>query len=198
MTTTPTSPAASQQAAVDAALLILERMGLSPDDLTVAGIVGYAARSSRIRGSNASTDEPAGLRSYFGGPSLASAGRTVFLETPSARAIALIGIPSALCSLRISAPSSTVSTSLPRHTPPSQKIPQRGCSAGVDVRASPMPGCPAVAPGGRGSAALVFPFLIIVAVGTGRTDGSVCRRVTAAAISPAQAIVRPAVAAGPQ
>jgi len=36
MTITPTSPAASQQAAVDAALLILERMGLSPDDLTAA------------------------------------------------------------------------------------------------------------------------------------------------------------------
>ena len=34
MTITPTSPDASQQAAVDAALLILERMGLSPDDLT--------------------------------------------------------------------------------------------------------------------------------------------------------------------
>jgi integrase/recombinase XerC len=34
--TTPTSLAVSQQAAVDAALLILERMGLSPDDLTVA------------------------------------------------------------------------------------------------------------------------------------------------------------------
>jgi integrase/recombinase XerC len=34
MTATPTSPAASQQASVDAALLILERMGLSPDDLT--------------------------------------------------------------------------------------------------------------------------------------------------------------------
>ena len=34
MTTTQPSPAASQQAAVDAALLILERMGLSPDDLT--------------------------------------------------------------------------------------------------------------------------------------------------------------------
>ena len=33
MTITPASPAASQQAAVDAALLILERMGLSPDDL---------------------------------------------------------------------------------------------------------------------------------------------------------------------
>jgi hypothetical protein len=36
VTTTPASPAASQQAAVDAALLILERMGLSPDDLTAA------------------------------------------------------------------------------------------------------------------------------------------------------------------
>ena len=36
MTTTQTSPAASQQAGVDAALLILERMGLSPDDLTSA------------------------------------------------------------------------------------------------------------------------------------------------------------------
>ena len=35
MTTVPTSPAASQQAAVDAALQILERMGMSPDDLTV-------------------------------------------------------------------------------------------------------------------------------------------------------------------
>jgi hypothetical protein len=35
MTMSPTNgPAASQQAAVDAALLILERMGLSPDDLT--------------------------------------------------------------------------------------------------------------------------------------------------------------------
>jgi integrase/recombinase XerC len=34
MTTSPTPIAASQQAAVDAALLILERMGLSPDDLT--------------------------------------------------------------------------------------------------------------------------------------------------------------------
>jgi hypothetical protein len=36
MTATPASPAASQQATVDAALLILERMGLSPDDLTAA------------------------------------------------------------------------------------------------------------------------------------------------------------------
>ena len=36
MTTTPTSPAASQQAAVDAALLVLKSMGLSPADLTAA------------------------------------------------------------------------------------------------------------------------------------------------------------------
>jgi integrase len=36
MTATPSSPAASQQAAVDAALLILERMGLSPADLATA------------------------------------------------------------------------------------------------------------------------------------------------------------------
>jgi hypothetical protein len=34
--TTPNHPAGSQQAAVDAALLILERMGLSPGDLTTA------------------------------------------------------------------------------------------------------------------------------------------------------------------
>jgi len=34
VTTTPTSPAASQQAAVDAALLVLKSMGLSPADLT--------------------------------------------------------------------------------------------------------------------------------------------------------------------
>ena len=38
MTATSVSPAVSQQTAVDAALLILERMGLSPDDLTAAAI----------------------------------------------------------------------------------------------------------------------------------------------------------------
>lgn len=36
MTTTPAAPAASHQAAVEAALLLLERMGLSVDDLTAA------------------------------------------------------------------------------------------------------------------------------------------------------------------
>ena len=34
--TSPNSPAASQQAAVDAALVVLKSMGLSPDDLTAA------------------------------------------------------------------------------------------------------------------------------------------------------------------
>jgi hypothetical protein len=37
VTTTPTFPAASQQAAVDAALLVLKSMGLSLDDLLSAG-----------------------------------------------------------------------------------------------------------------------------------------------------------------
>jgi hypothetical protein len=78
--------------------------------ITVAGIAGYTFSSSRILGSAASTIDPAGLRSYFGGPSLAIAARTVFLEIPSTRAITLIGIPSARCSLRISAQSSTEST----------------------------------------------------------------------------------------
>ena len=78
--------------------------------ITVAGIVGYAFSSSRIRGSAASTIDPAGLRSYFGGRSLAIAARTVFREIPIIRAIALTGTCSARCSLRISAQSSTEST----------------------------------------------------------------------------------------
>ena len=38
MTVTPASAAASQQAAVDAALLVLKSMGLSLDDLLSAGV----------------------------------------------------------------------------------------------------------------------------------------------------------------
>ena len=78
--------------------------------ITVAGIVGYAFSSSRIRGSTASTTDPFRGRSYLGGRSLAIAARTVFLETPITRAITLIGICSARCSRRISAQSSTEST----------------------------------------------------------------------------------------
>jgi hypothetical protein len=49
-------------------------------------------------------------RSYFGGRSEFSAARTVFRATPSRREISLMGTPSARCSRRISAQSSTFST----------------------------------------------------------------------------------------
>src|SRR5215217_7273831 len=86
--------------------------------ITVAGIVGTALNNSRIRGSNPSTRDPAGVRSYLGGPSLANAAFTVFREQPITRAISEIETPSERRSLRISAQSSTISTrSLPRSTP---------------------------------------------------------------------------------
>src|SRR5215208_3402302 len=86
--------------------------------ITVAGIVGTALNNSRIRGSNPSTRDPAGVRSYLGGPSLANAAFTVFREQPTTRAISEIETPSERRSLRISAQSSTISTrSLPRSTP---------------------------------------------------------------------------------
>jgi hypothetical protein len=58
--------------------------------ITVAGIVGAACSSSRIRGSNPSTTDPAGARSYRGGLSLRSAAFTVFLEIPNTRPISEI------------------------------------------------------------------------------------------------------------
>jgi hypothetical protein len=86
--------------------------------ITVAGIVGTALNNSRIRGSNPSTRDPAGARSYLGGPSLANAAFTVFREQPITRAISEIETPSERRSLRISAQSSTISTrSLPGSTP---------------------------------------------------------------------------------
>jgi RimJ/RimL family protein N-acetyltransferase len=78
--------------------------------ITVAGIVGTSANNSRIRGSNTSTADPAGERTYLGGPSDPMADLTVFLEIPNRRAIALIAIPSARCNRRISAQSSTLNT----------------------------------------------------------------------------------------
>src|SRR3954467_306213 len=78
--------------------------------ITVAGIVGTAINNSRIRGSTASTIDPAGARAYRGGPSDANAARTVFFETPNTLAITLIGIRSARCNRRISAQSSTDNT----------------------------------------------------------------------------------------
>jgi hypothetical protein len=78
--------------------------------ITVAGIVGNALSNSRIRGSYPFTSEPIGFRRYLGGPSLANAALTVFLETPITRAISANGIRSARRSRRISAQSSTLST----------------------------------------------------------------------------------------
>src|SRR5215218_2817668 len=86
--------------------------------ITVAGIVGTALNNSRIRGSNPSTRDPAGVRSYLGGPSLANAAFTVFREQPITLAISEIDTPSERRSRRISAQSSTISTrSLPGSTP---------------------------------------------------------------------------------
>jgi hypothetical protein len=86
--------------------------------ITVAGIVGTAFNNSRIRGSNPSTRDPAGARSYLGGPSLANAAFTVFREQPTTRAISEIETPSDRRNLRISAQSPTISTrSLPGSTP---------------------------------------------------------------------------------
>jgi len=90
--------------------------------MTVAGIVGQACSSSLIRGSTASTIEADSVRSYFGGPSLRSAARTVFLLIPITRAIVLIGMPSARCSRRTSAQFSTESTcSLPARLEPGSR-----------------------------------------------------------------------------
>jgi hypothetical protein len=78
--------------------------------ITVAGMSGHCASNSRIRGSAASAIDPFGGRTYLGGPSAASARRTVFRPIPSLRAIARTGIPSARCSRRISAQFSTLIT----------------------------------------------------------------------------------------
>jgi hypothetical protein len=72
--------------------------------ITVEGICGYDASSSRIRGSNASATDPFGGRWYLGGPSLASVAFTVFREIPQhPGAIRAIGICSARRNRRISA-----------------------------------------------------------------------------------------------
>ena len=67
-------PAADTPAAAprpDPDSIRIERVQPIRSAITVAGIVGYACSSSRIRGSTASTIDPAALRSYLGGPSRA-------------------------------------------------------------------------------------------------------------------------------
>ena len=98
--------------------------------ITVAGIVGNACSSSRIRGSTASTTDPAGRRSYLGGPSRPAPPAPCSSSTPSTRAITLIGIPSARCSRRISAQSST------DNTPSSPARLEPGSRQGVKIRPS--------------------------------------------------------------
>jgi len=78
--------------------------------ITVAGIVGIDRNNSRIRGSNSSTTDPAGTRSYRGGPAAANAAFTVFREIPINRATSEIDTPSDRCNRRISAQSSTLNT----------------------------------------------------------------------------------------
>ncbi|OIQ80460.1 hypothetical protein GALL_377780 [mine drainage metagenome] len=78
--------------------------------ITVAGIVGNSASSTRTRASTASTLEPRDARSYFGGRSEANALDTVFREIPNRLAIPACEMPSDRCSRRISAQFSTVIT----------------------------------------------------------------------------------------
>ena len=82
----------------------------SAPPITVAGILGHACNSSRIRGSTASTTDPVDWRRYAGGASAANAVFTVFFDHPTARAITLIDIRSDRYSRRISAQSSTLNT----------------------------------------------------------------------------------------
>src|SRR4029077_14449835 len=97
--------------------------------ITLAGIVGTSVSWARIASSNASTADPTGLRTYFGGSSQANADRTVFRETFNVLAINLIGNPSARCNLRISAQSSTTNNSL-LLSAPKPRLRRRGSKFG--------------------------------------------------------------------
>jgi hypothetical protein len=108
--------------------------------ITVAGILGVAMSRRRISGSTASTIDPVLSRRYVGGSSERSAVRTVFLATPTWRAISLIDRPSDFDSRRISAQSSTFSTLFPPGSPASQgpriHVTSGGPAEGVKVRTS--------------------------------------------------------------
>jgi len=64
------------------------------------------ATFARIAGSNSSTRDPAGTRTYRGGTSAANAARTVLRANPNRRAMAFTAIPSDRCRHRISVHSS--------------------------------------------------------------------------------------------
>jgi hypothetical protein len=73
--------------------------------ITVAGMSGVAASSCRTAASNGVNDVGIAARSYFGGPSDATALITVVREIPSLLAIWAFGTPSP-ASRRINAQSS--------------------------------------------------------------------------------------------
>ena len=78
--------------------------------ITVAGILGCSASNTRTCGSTLSTSDPRGPRSREGGTSARNAARTVLRANPNRRAISLIDTPSARCSRRTSAHSSSLIT----------------------------------------------------------------------------------------
>jgi hypothetical protein len=84
--------------------------------VTVAGIRGTDLSSALIDGSKSSVNGDTGLRRYFGALSRRNAAFPVFRETLNTRAISEIDTPSARCSLRISAQSSTSNTRFLLHS----------------------------------------------------------------------------------
>ena len=74
--------------------------------ITVAGMSGCSSKTARTRDSNGANEVATGIRSYFGGPSDATARATVDLPIPSSRATCRCGTPTAT-SRRINAQSST-------------------------------------------------------------------------------------------
>ena len=89
---------------------VIDRVQPIRSAITVAGIRGNSASSARICGSTSSTSDPRGPRSREGGPDARNAARTVLRASPSRRAISLIETPSARCSRRTSAHSSSAIT----------------------------------------------------------------------------------------
>ena len=121
---------------------VIQRVQPIRSAITVAGIVGTSLQQLPDRGSTASTTDPAGCRSYFGGPSEANAARTVFLETPNIPRDHLDRHPLRPMQPRISAQSSTANNSLllsarkPRLRRRGSKFGRRH---GVSFQASPTP-----------------------------------------------------------
>jgi hypothetical protein len=106
---------AGRSSAIRSLNTVIPRVHATRSTITVAGIAGIAGSRvscSRIGSSNASTADPRRLPDVLQRPSEAIAARTVFRETPNVLAMVLMPNPSARCSRRISAQSSTDNNSL--------------------------------------------------------------------------------------